>query len=229
MARGSLAAIPRGAPSATVDEAARARMVARLEEDGTIRDPRVGAVLRRVPRERFVPPERAADAFLDAVVPLGEGQTVSAPHMVAWMLEALDVEPHHLALDVGAGSGYAAACLAALARRVVAVERLPALARRARANLAAAGVGNVDVVLGDGSRPPLRTSFDRIQVAAAAPAVPRALVAALAPGGILVVPVGGRGLQRLVRVVMEPDGRVREEFLGDVAFVPLVGDEGWPP
>lgn len=211
-------------------DADRARMVARLEEAGVVRDPRVANALRRVPRERFVPREFERQAFVDAPVGLAEGQTVSAPHMVAIMLEALDLAPGQRVLEVGAGSGYHAACLAELVAptgRVVTVERIPSLARTARANLASAGrLGRVDVVLADGSRRFARPVFDRVSVAAAAPRVPQALVDALAPGGVLLVPVGDLDGQELVKVVKTATGTDTHR-LGGVRFVPLVGEEGW--
>jgi protein-L-isoaspartate(D-aspartate) O-methyltransferase len=178
-----------------------------------------------VPRERFVPPERRGWAYTDEPVPIGEGQTISQPYVVALMLVALRLRPTDRALEVGAGSGYAAALLGRLAATVVAVERLARLAERARATLAELGVANVEVVVGDGSVGwPPRAPYDAVLVSAAGPSVPPELLAQLSPEGRLVMPVGADSeSQHLVRVT--PDGRA--EDLGGVRFVPLIGEAGW--
>lgn len=202
--------------------AARQRMVERLVAAGLLHDPRVQDAMLAVPREAFVEEE----PYEDAPQPIGAGQTISAPHMVALMAEALDVRPGMRVLEVGGGSGYHAAVLAWLAApgRVVTVEILPELASRARTTLARLGVGNVTVVEGDGSRgyPPL-APYDRISVAAGAPRVPPDLVRQLAPGGSLVVPVGSMEEQALLRV----DARGESVPLMAVRFVPLRGAYGW--
>jgi protein-L-isoaspartate(D-aspartate) O-methyltransferase len=178
-----------------------------------------------VPRERFVPPERRGWAYTDEPVPIGEGQTISQPYVVALMLVALRLHPTDRALEVGAGSGYAAALLGRLVASVVAVERLAPLAERAQATLAELGVANVEVVVGDGSvgwAP--GAPYDAVLVSAAGPNVPAELVAQLSPEGRLVMPVGADPeSQHLVRVT--PDGTV--EDLGGVRFVPLIGEAGW--
>lgn len=207
-------------------------MVARLEEDGTIRDPRVAAAMLCVPRERFVPPESADLAFRDEPLGIGEGQTISAPHMVAIMLEALDLAPGHRVLEVGGGSGYAAACAAELVSpggSVVAVERIAPLADAARRALADTGYASrVRVVVGDGSEGHAAAApYDRISVACAAPSVPPPLVEQLAPHGILLVPVGDRGAQVLLRVRKRADGSTEREDLGACRFVPLLGRHGF--
>lgn len=201
--------------------AARARMVAALVEQGAVRDPRVERALLDVPREAFVV---EGAAYQDAPQPIGAGQTISAPHMVAMMAEALRLEPHHRVLEVGGGSGYHAAVLSRLVREVVSVEVVPELARRARATLADLAIENVEVVLADGSGGyPPRAPYDRISVAAGAPAVPPPLVEQLAPRGLLVIPVGPLDQQTLVRV----DKRGETESLCAVRFVPLLGEHGW--
>jgi protein-L-isoaspartate(D-aspartate) O-methyltransferase len=194
-----------------------------------VRDPRVLDALLDAPRGLYVDESMRAWAWDDRALPLAEGQTISQPSMVAIVTEALEPRPQDRVLDVGTGSGYQAAILARLVRRVFGIELLPGLARRARANLARdPGVpGNVDVVVADGWRGfPGRIAFDGIVVSAAAPSVPDALLAQLAPGGRLLMPVGPPGLQELVRVRRGPDGALGEETLGGCAFVPLVhGDD----
>lgn len=187
------------------------------------------AAMAAVPRGAFVDPELAHRAAEDGPLPIGEGQTVSQPLVVALMAQALELGPADRVLEVGAGSGYAAAVLAHLAARVEAIEVRGALARGAAANLAAAGVRNVAVHEGDGTAGwPAGAPYDAVAVAAGASAVPPALVDQLAPGGRLVMPVGPRpGRQRLVRLRRGADGDVRVEDLGiPVRFVPLVEPPG---
>lgn len=211
----------RGETAVVVTDAAR-RMVDALVEQGLVRDPRLERALLEVPREAFV---REGDPHLDAPQPIGSGQTISAPHMVAMMVDALDVQPHHRVLEVGGGSGYHAAVLARLARHVVSVEVVPELAERARRTLDELGVTNVDLLVGDGSKGhPPGAPYDRISVAAGAPSVPPPLLDQLAPEGILVIPVGPMAMQWLMRV----DKRGRSESVCAVRFVPLVGKFGWP-
>ncbi len=174
--------------------------------------------MRAVPRESFVPEELGPRAYDDAALPLGHGQTISQPYVVALICQALALEGDELVLDVGTGSGYQAAVLDELAARVVSIERIPELAEVARRNLAGTGHGSVEVLLGDGSRgAPEHAPFGAIAVAAAADELPRDLVEQLAPGARLVLPLGGS----LVRVTL-PDGRMRIEPLAAVRFVRLV-------
>lgn len=210
--------------------AARETMVRTQLERRGIRDPRVLDAMRRVPREAFVAPADRARAFADGALPLAEGQTISQPYVVAQMIEALAIRPSDHVLEVGTGSGYAAAVLAELAASVVTIERLPRLARDARERLRRLGYDGVQVVEGDGTRGwPDEAPYDAILVSAGAPAVPPALEDQLAGGGRLVLPVG-RGLddQRLVRRIRGPDGGIRETSLGGVRFVRLIGQDGWP-
>ena len=170
----------------------RARMVERQLRGRGIADERVLAAMGRVPREAFVPVEVASYAYDDAALPIGEDQTISQPFIVATMCELLELEGGESVLDVGTGSGYAAAVLDELAGSVVSVERIPVLAARARRALELTGHGDVDVRIGDGSLgAPDRAPFDAISVAAATEHVPPALYEQLAPGGRIVVPVGG--------------------------------------
>jgi protein-L-isoaspartate(D-aspartate) O-methyltransferase len=190
-------------------------------------DERVLEAMAGVPRELFVPEELRERAFDDAALPIGAGQTISQPYMVARIAEELGLDGDERVLDVGTGSGYQAAVLAELADEVHTIERIPELAEQARANLAAAGYDNVVVHVGDGSRGlPERAPFEAIAVAAAAPSFPQALYDQLRSGGRLVVPVGGRRGQRLEVIVRSPEGPAVIRSV-PCRFVPLVGEEGF--
>jgi protein-L-isoaspartate(D-aspartate) O-methyltransferase len=196
-----------------------------------IRDPRVLHAFSVVPRHLFVPSHLREMAYDDCPLPIGQGQTISQPLMVALMLEALELEGTERVLDIGTGSGYAAALLAELAAEVITVEVIDALVHLARANLARAGYAHVQVVHSDGSLGHAPAApYDAIVVAAGSPDVPPALLEQLADGGRLVVPVGSRHGQSCLR--LRRDGAViHRDDLGACAFVPLVGAQGWhePP
>lgn len=206
---------------------ARAAMVEHQLRHRRIRDERVLAAMGAVPRELFVPATYVDDAYADGALPIGCGQTISQPFVVAAMCELLALRGDERVLDVGTGSGYAAAVLAALAAEVVSIERIPELAERALEALAAAGYAQVEVRVGDGSRgAPDRAPFDAIAVAAAAPVVPPALYEQLAAGGRLVVPRGSRSAQRLVLVEKTASGPVERGSIR-CRFVPLLGSQGF--
>jgi protein-L-isoaspartate(D-aspartate) O-methyltransferase len=208
---------------------ARRELVERQLAARGIRDPRVLAAMGSVPRELFVPAAARKLAYSDQALPIGFGQTISQPYMVAVACELLGLAGNERVLDVGTGSGYAAAVLAELAAEVLTIERIPELAASAERALAAAGYGQVDVRVGDGSLgAPDRAPFDAITVAAAAPRVPPALHDQLAPGGRLVLPIGTRGDQRLVLVARTDSGPVVRRSI-PCRYVPLVGAEGFPP
>jgi protein-L-isoaspartate(D-aspartate) O-methyltransferase len=194
-----------------------------------IQDPAVLEAMRSVPREAFLPPELEEFACDDSPLPIGRGQTISQPYIVALMAAAAALRPGDRVLEVGTGSGYAAAVLARIAREVYTIERHEELASLAARRLAELGISNVQVRHGDGTLGwPEHAPFDAIVVAAGGPKVPDALLDQLAPGGRLVIPVGeGREVQRLLRVVRQADGTRREEELGGVRFVPLIGAQGW--
>jgi protein-L-isoaspartate(D-aspartate) O-methyltransferase len=210
------------------DRSAREHMVATQIAARGIDDERVLQALREVPRHLFVPPNLRRDAYDDCPLPIGEGQTISQPYIVASMTALLGVEPSHHVLDVGTGSGYQAAILARLARSVVTIERHRPLAERAAKTLTEIGATNVEVIIGDGSEGyPPRAAYDRILVAAGSPTVPDALKAQLAPGGRLAIPIGPSGFQRMTLVERRGDAFHVIEGEGCV-FVPLVGRSAWP-
>jgi protein-L-isoaspartate(D-aspartate) O-methyltransferase len=202
-------------------------MVARQLRARDIYDERVLEAMERVPRELFVPEEERRRAYADAALPIGHGQTISQPYMVARIAEALALQPGERVLDVGTGSGYQAAVLAELGGEVVTIERIPELAENARASLAAAGYPQVDVRVGDGTLGvPELAPFDAIAVAAAAPAFPQTLYEQLRPRGRLVVPVGIEHVQRLEVIVRSPEGPAVVHSV-PCRFVPLLGEEGF--
>jgi protein-L-isoaspartate(D-aspartate) O-methyltransferase len=216
-------------PAADDFEARRARMVeAHLTRRGITRSTTLDA-FRSVPREAFVPEELVEFAYEDAPLPIGEGQTISQPYIVALMVEALDLHGGERVLEVGTGSGYAAAVLSRIAKDVYTVERVDALAHSAEERLRRLGYSNVHVLCGDGTLGwPAHAPYDAIAVAAGGPEIPKSLLAQLAPGGRLVMPVGpDPSGQTLVRVRRRSDTEYLREELGDVRFVPLIGEEGW--
>jgi protein-L-isoaspartate(D-aspartate) O-methyltransferase len=208
-------------------ESARRCMVTRQIRDRGIQSARVLAAMESVPRHLFVPPDQIASAYTDEPLPIGEGQTISQPFMVAAMAEALDLGGEERVLEIGAGSGYQAAVLSLLAREVIAVEAQPSLANSARERVARLGYTNVRVEQGDGSLGwPSTAPYDAILVTAAAPSVPPPLVEQLGRGGRLVVPVGVSEHQELLRITKR-DGETSQEALYACRFVPLVGRYGW--
>jgi protein-L-isoaspartate(D-aspartate) O-methyltransferase len=210
------------APSGS--ERLRMRMVEKQLVRRGISDERVLEAMERVPREAFVLPSLVDHAYDDAALPIGDDQTISQPYIVAAMCELLSLQGSERVLDVGTGSGYAAAVLDELAASVVSVERIERLAERARQALAATGHGDVEVRVADGSLgAPDRAPFDAIAVAAATPVIPPELYEQLSDGGRMVLPLGSLGGQRLVRVVRTAHGPVQTASLG-CRFVPLVVD-----
>ncbi|TKT69737.1 protein-L-isoaspartate(D-aspartate) O-methyltransferase [Aquamicrobium sp. LC103] len=199
-----------------------------LEQRG-ISDKRVLRAMRRVPREKFIPDHLRDLAYEDGPLPIEEGQTISQPYIVAFMAEAGELKPGDKVLEIGTGSGYAAAVMAEIAGRVITIERHAALAEKARQRLSDAGYANVDVRTGDGTLGlPGEAPFDAIIATAGGPRVPEAWKAQLAVGGRIVVPVGqSRSMQDLVRLTRIGDDEFRREPLGPVRFVPLIGEEGW--
>ena len=207
---------------------ARDRMVETQIVRRGVRDARVLAALRRVPREAFVQEGFRETAYEDGPLPIGSGQTISQPFIVARMAEAAAIGDGHRVLEIGTGSGYAAAVLGELGAQVFTIERHAELAERAGERLRESGYGNVSVKVGDGTKGwPEEAPFDAIIVTAGGPSVPHSLKDQLKIGGRLVIPVGDRGGQRLLRVVCSAADRFDEEDLGGVVFVPLIGEDGW--
>ena len=201
--------------------AARARMIETQLRPRGIVHPAVLDAMRRVPRERFVPLGVQARAYDDEPLPIGEGQTISQPYIVAYMTEALDPKPTDRVLEIGTGSGYQAAILAELVREVYSIEIVPALAERAQRVLTDLGYKTVRTRQGNGYAGwPDAAPFDKIIVTAAPPEVPQTLVDQLAVGGIMIVPVG-RGTQMMTVIRKTPDGVVRRETIA-VRFVPMI-------
>ncbi|HSY99281.1 MAG TPA: protein-L-isoaspartate(D-aspartate) O-methyltransferase [Terriglobales bacterium] len=192
-----------------------------------IRDERVLAAMFRVPRHEFVSEEHRDQVYEDHPIPIGEGQTISQPYIVAIMLEALALNPSDTVLEIGTGSGYQTALLSELTRQVYSVERHEALARAARATLARLGFNNVEVFVGDGSRGlPDRAPFDAIVVSAAAPQIPPPLFEQLREGGRMVIPVGPAHAQEL-QLVRKHEGQPVVTSMEGCRFVPLIGSEGY--
>ena len=190
-----------------------------------VSDPALVAALRQIPRERFVPEESRAEAYEDHPLPIGYGQTISQPYLVALMTELARPQATDRALDVGTGSGYQAAVLSKLVSQVAAIEIVPELAERAEAVCQELGLDNIDVKAGDGLHGwPEKAPFDVIILAAAPEKFPDPLVDQLANGGRMVLPVGATNRQELLLVERDTNGRVSQQKVTDVRFVPMTGE-----
>ena len=202
---------------------ARRVMVERQIRARGVKDRRVLAAMLAVKRHLYVPPHLASRAYADHPLPIGKGQTISQPYIVAFMTEALRLKPGARVLEIGTGSGYQAAVLARVARRVYSIEIVPELGRRARKLLGRRGYRNVEVRVGDGYAGwPAKAPFDAVILTAAPPQIPAPLIAQLKVGGVLVAPVG-RGAQELVRLTRVSDKKIKRERLLGVRFVPMTG------
>ncbi len=207
---------------------ARERMVQTQIAARGIKDPRVLEAMRKIPRHLFVEEALKDQAYGDYPLPIGEGQTISQPYIVALMTEALELKGPEKVLEVGTGSGYQAAILAELARQVFSIERYPSLAYRAKRLLEQLGYRNVIIKVGDGTKGwPEMAPFDAIIVTAAGPKIPEPLLEQLKDGGRLVMPVGDEWSQSLIKVTKWGDKLIQEN-LGAVRFVKLVGEHGFP-
>lgn len=197
-----------------------------LKERG-IRNPLVLETFLTVPRHEFVLPEHVSQAYEDCPLPIGLGQTISQPYMVAAMTEALELKGKEKVLEVGTGSGYQSAILAGLAGHVITIERYPELSARAQARLERLGCANVTCVVGDGSQGyPEAAPYDGIVVTAGSPRVPRALTDQMAEGGRLVIPVGNMFSQELL-LVQKHESQITQQTINYCRFVPLTGKGGW--
>ena len=211
-------------------ERLRQRMVKRQVAGRGIGGPRLLAAMRQVPRERFVPEELRDFAYEDRPLPVEAGQTISQPYIVARMIEAAAIEPTDRVLEIGVGSGYAAAVMSRVAAHVFAIDRVSELAALARGRMEQLGYANVAIRTGDGTEGwPDQAPFDAILVAAGGPAVPQPLREQLAIGGRLVMPVGNASEQQLVRVIRTGEDDFAVQKLEAVRFVPLIGAHGWQP
>ena len=209
--------------------AEREAMVERhLRRRGITEKPILDAFLE-VPRETFISGDHSHLAYGDHPLPIEAGQTISQPYIVALMIQAANIRAGHTVLEVGAGSGYAAAVISRIAAKVIGIERQSELVSIARQRMERLGYDNVEIVEGDGTRGwPDQAPFDAILAAASGSHVPQALIAQVAPGGCIVMPVGDPGrVQELIKVTKQEDGILRQENLGEVRFVPLIGEEGW--
>lgn len=205
----------------------RQKMVAVQLRRRGVRDERVLAAMERVPRHEFISPQLLHRAYDDEPVPIGEGQTVSQPYIVGYMLEALEIQPENRVLEIGTGTGYQAALVAELAREVVTIERHAVLAEVARRNLERLGYRNVAVINADGTQGwAAGAPYDRIIVAAASPQVPPPLFEQLVEGGKMIVPVGSTEVQELL-LVRKESGQPMATRLEGCRFVPLIGAEGF--
>jgi len=204
----------------------RRQMVAEQLVRRGIRQERVLRAMARVPRHRFVPEHLALQAYDDGPLPIGHGQTISQPYIVALMSELLDLQPGQRVLEIGTGSGYQAAILSTMGVRVFSVEIIPDLGEQARTLLSALGYAHIQVKIGDGYQGwPEAAPFDGIIVTCAPGQIPEPLKMQLAEGGRMVIPVGDRYVQKLVRLV-KTEGRLKEEKVVDVRFVPMVDEKG---
>ena len=214
----------RSADSSTLQ---RIRLTSSLRRKG-IRDTRTLNAIGQVPREQFVDDELRSEAYRDNPLPIGEGQTISQPYVVALMTEALSLSGKERVLEIGTGSGYQTALLCCLARDVVSIERFAELADCAERRLGALGCENYAIHVADGTKGwSAQAPYDAIIVSAAAPSTPKPLLRQLAQGGRCVIPVGGRESQSLL-VLQRKNGKIERRDLGAVRFVPLVGKHGWP-
>ena len=205
----------------------RTRMVERQIESRGIRNPRVLTAMREIPRHIFIPPPYDRSAYEDSPLPIGNGQTISQPYIVALMTELLMPDPNDNVLEIGTGCGYQAAILAALVKKVTSIERISAVANLARSNLTVLGISNVKIITADGTLGyPENAPYNGIIITAATPSVPKPLVGQLAENGRLVAPVGGREIQELV-VLTKHGEDISQELHGGVRFVPLIGEHGW--
>lgn len=210
------------------NEQLRLRMVETQIASRNVYDRGVLEAMSAVPRELFVPEPIRHLAYEDSPLPIGEGQTISQPYIVALMTQAAGVDRNSVVLDIGTGSGYAAAVFSRIVRQVYTIERIQSLHEKAREQFQKLGYANIEAKVGDGTLGwPEKGPFDAIVVTAGSPVIPEALVAQLKDQGCIVIPVGDLHGQELVRLRKQPNGQLSREVLDYVRFVPLIGEEGW--
>jgi len=209
------------------EDEARLKMVREQIISRGISEPKVLSAMQKVPRHKFIDEEFFSEAFSDYPLPIGDGQTISQPYMVALMTQCLELKGGEKVLEIGLGSGYQAAVLAEIAKEVYSIERFAGLARRAEKNLLSLHYSNIKIKIGDGTLGWQEFSpFDGIIVTAGAPEVPISLTEQLAEGGRLVIPIGGKFMQTL-SVFKKEDRKLTQKDICSCAFVPLIGEEGW--
>ncbi|HJT23862.1 MAG TPA: protein-L-isoaspartate(D-aspartate) O-methyltransferase [bacterium] len=207
----------------------RHKMVQEQLEKRGIQNPWVLQAMLDIPRHFFVPDSQHMKAYDDGPLPIGQEQTISQPYIVAAMIEAIDPEPSKRVLEVGVGSGYSVTVLRRIVQEVYGIERNPVLLAEAKKRIERLGLGQVNLKEGDGTLGwPEAAPFDAILVTAGSPRVPEALLRQLKEGGVLLIPLGNREEQKLLRIVKNPGGRLQEKELFPVRFVPLIGADGWP-
>ncbi|MFQ5975718.1 MAG: protein-L-isoaspartate(D-aspartate) O-methyltransferase [Candidatus Hydrothermarchaeales archaeon] len=205
-------------------------MVEKLKRWDYLKSERVAEAMNSVPRHLFLPEDQRRYAYEDRPLPVGKNQTISAPHMVAMMSDALDLKGDEKVLEIGAGTGYHACVVGHILKEgsVYSIEKIKTLAQRAKENIEGAGCTNVEVIIGDGTLGfKEEAPYDRIFVTAAAPAIPEPLLDQLKPGGLLLIPVGSRYAQDLISVKKSVNGKIKRKNLCGCIFVPLVGRYGW--
>ena len=208
----------------------RMTMVEKLKTWGYLKSKKVTEAMKNVPRHIFLPEDQKPYAYEDRPLPAGKNQTISAPHMVAIMTEALKLKGEEKVLEIGAGTGYHASVVADILKNgsVFSIEKIEALAQKAKENIEKAGYTNIKVITGDGTLGYKEESlYDKIFVTAAAPDIPRPLIDQLKLGGLLLIPVGSRYQQNLISITKTKDGELKKKNLGGCVFVPLKGKHGW--
>ena len=208
----------------------RHTMVEKLKIRGYIKTEKIAIAMNTVPRHLFIPEKHRDKAYEDYPIPIGKKQTISAPHMVAIMSEALKLQGDEKVLEIGAGTGYQSCVISHILKEgsVNTVEKIETLAQQARENIKKAGYMNIKVITGDGTQGHTEEApYDRIIVTAAAPDIPKPLIEQLKPNGSLLIPVGSRYSQELIRATKTTNGEINKEYLGGCVFVPLIGKHGW--
>jgi len=208
----------------------RQEMIKTLRIDGYIKTDKVADAMNTIPRHRFLPKDQKIYAYEDRPLPVGKNQTISAPHMVAIMTEALELKGDEKVLEIGAGTGYHSAVVAHIVKEgyIYTVEKIEELTQKARENIKKTGYINTEVITGDGTQGyQKKAPYDRISVTASAPDIPTPLIEQLKPGGQMLIPIGTRYHQNLIKIIKTHNGEITKKNLGGCIFVPLIGKHGW--